>query len=151
MSKPKDNAPKPIVACADIDFIAAVTFLVVGTNYPVLKKKFLALMKKRQASMKLKQQIAIWGEVEAEIKDAAKRNFAGACIYPESDRETPFIWLPENSHRTLVHEIVHAVAFHIALRNLEPGLNSEVRAYLTDYLFKRFAHLINTPTKGSLS
>lgn len=143
--------PKPIVACADIEFISAIVFLVVGTNYPVLKKKFLALMKKRQASMKLKQQIKIWGEVEAEIKDAESSNQSGACIYPASNYATPFIWLPDNSHQTLVHEIVHAVGHHINLRGLEPGLNNEVRAYLTDYLFKRFARLINTPTKGTPS
>ena len=141
MKKPKQ---KPIVMIADIKFIHEVVFCFVGTDRAAIRRKYLVLMKKRKAPPPFKRFETIFNQVEAAYRDTEEGCYTGLCIYPADDCNTPYIWLPEWSSVSLVHEIVHAVAHIMQVCNLEDGEHSEVRAYMTDYLFQKFTEGIAT-------
>lgn len=129
-----------VVSIVDFDWIRTSVFLLVGTDYAAIRRKFLALLKKRGAPIPIARQRQIFADVEAHARAAFSDDIpaSAVCIWPKLDKQTPFIWLSHGKHEDLVHEVTHAVAGIIDDHNLEGAGNSEVRAYLTEYLVCQF-------------
>ena len=135
----KNSKPKYRVMIADFRFIGSVIVCFVGNDIQELRRKFYSLLKRRKATMTRQRMQSIFDEVVSMRREAGD-HFDGMCLWPTSDRSTPYIWMDEWHLQILVHEIVHAVSGLMRIKGLEDGRDSEVRAYMTDYAFRIFSN-----------
>lgn len=123
---------------ANIDVFGAIAMCFIGTDMARHEKDFSAFMQNFKGSRETEYYWALFNDFKS---DAPRLNPSvdGATYYPGSDPDVPIVYLPKYGARQLVHEIVHAVSKIMYVYGLEDGQHSEVRAYLTDYLFHVFS------------
>lgn len=123
---------------AQIDVFGAIALCFAGTDIKQHEHLFASFMMNFRGKRKPEYYWSLFNDFKEKLPDIDFTDVAGAVIAPGSDPDVPIIWMREYKPEVLVHEIVHAVANIMRNYGLEDGERSEVRAYMTDYLFHKF-------------
>ena len=135
MKKPKEES---FFRFAQIDVFGAIALCFVGTDIKQHEHLFASFMMNCPGKRKPEYYWSLFNDFKEKLPDIDFTSAAGAVIAPGSDPDVPIICMREYKPEVLVHEIVHAVANIMRNYGLEDGEHSEVRAYMTDYLFQKF-------------
>ena len=134
----KPTKQKSFFRFAQIEMFGAIALCFVGTDIKQHEHQFASFMMNFRGKRKPEYYWALFKDFKEKVPDIFPSSAAGAVIAPGSDPDVPIICIPEYKTYILVHEIVHAVANIMRNYGLEDGDHSEVRAYMTDYLFQKF-------------
>jgi hypothetical protein len=135
VKKPKQ---KSFFRFAQIDVFGAIVLCFVGTDLKRHERQFASFMSKFRGKRKPEYYWSLFRDFKEKAPEIVPPDAEGAVIAPGSDPAVPIIYVREYKPEILVHEIVHAVADIMRTYGLEDGEHSEVRAYMTDYLFQKF-------------
>lgn len=133
-----DQKQRSFFRFAQIDVFGAIVLCFVGTDLKQHERQFASFMSKFRGKRKPKYYWSLFRDFKEKAPEIVPPDADGAVIAPGSDPAVPIIYVREYKPEILVHEIVHAVADIMRTYGLEDGEHSEVRAYMTDYLFQKF-------------
>ena len=122
----------------NVDVLGAISMCFIGTDMARHEKSFASFM----LNFNGKREPEYYWRMLNDFKESAQKfhpSVDGATFYPDSDPDVPIVYLPKYEPRLLVHEVVHAVSRIMYVYGLEDGKHSEIRAYLTDFLFGKFS------------